>query len=221
MRICKRILSLILSILLLGTLPVAAFAHDVPQDIPGSIEVSVQYGGKAVSGGTITCIQVGEVCEENGNYSFRRCVDEHPLTDMQSPELAGELERFAKDNQLTGKKQAIGSDGTAAFTDLKIGVYLLVQETPAEGYTKLKPFLVTVPYMENGKYVYDVTAQIKSELERTPETEPSAPTTPSEPKLPQTGQLNWPVPLLAVLGLGLLSIGWLLCFGKKKDGYEK
>ena len=46
------------------------------------------------------------------------------------------------------------------------------------------------------------------------------PTTPPT-KLPQTGQLNWPVPVLVVLGLALFSLGWGLRFGRRKDSHEK
>ncbi len=33
-------------------------------------------------------------------------------------------------------------------------------------------------------------------------------------KLPQTGQLNWPIPVLVIFGLTVFSIGWNLRFGK-------
>jgi len=231
MSIGRKLLSLFTAALIVLALPAAASAHEVPRDIPGSIEVNVRYGGKGVPGGTITCIQVGEVVEDNGNYSFRR-LDGQALTDIQSPELAAELEKFAKEKQLTGTTLTVGDEGKVTFPDLEIGLYLLAQETPAPGYTKFKSFLVSVPYFADGKYQYDVTARVKSELERVPETEPTEtepPTTeppetvPSEtkPKLPQTGQLNWPIPVLAVLGLLLFSAGWAMRFGKQKDGYEK
>jgi len=38
---------------------------------------------------------------------------------------------------------------------------------------------------------------------------PDTPDTPDEPKIPQTGQLWWPVPLLALGGMGLFLAGWL------------
>jgi len=63
-----------------------------------------------------------------------------------------------------------------------------------------------------------VSATIKSELEKEPEmtryTEP-------DDKLPQTGQLNWPVPLMACAGLALFALGWALCYAGKKEGYEE
>ena len=36
------------------------------------------------------------------------------------------------------------------------------------------------------------------------------------PKLVQTGQLNWPIPVLAVCGVGLFAVGWGLVFLKRK-----
>lgn len=35
--------------------------------------------------------------------------------------------------------------------------------------------------------------------------------------LPQTGQLNWPIPVLVVVGLGLFAAGWILCLRGKKE----
>ena len=90
-----------------------------------------------------------------------------------------------------------------------------MQNRAAEGYSKLSPFLVSVPYLEEGRYVYDVTAAVKSELEREPETTP--PTTKPPQKLPQTGQLNWPVPVLATAGMMTLVFGWWLRGGRKKE----
>jgi hypothetical protein len=76
--------------------------------------------------------------------------------------------------------------------------------------------------MENGEYQYHVTASIKSELEREPEpTEPEPTDPPDPPGLPQTGQLNWPIPLMVVAGLALFVVGWVLCFGKKREQYEE
>ncbi len=63
--------------------------------------------------------------------------------------------------------------------------------------------------------MFDVTALVISELERVPET--TNPPAPTDPKLPQTGQLNWPVPVLVVLGLLLLAAGWVTRFGKRQN----
>ena len=51
---------------------------------------------------------------------------------------------------------------------------------------------------------------------------PILPLTPSmDPSLlPQTGQLNWPVPVLTVAGLGLFLAGWLLRFGRQGKHHD-
>ena len=82
----------------------------------------------------------------------------------------------------------------------------MVQKTAASGYGKTAPFLVSVPYLYADEYQYDVTSQPKTDLER--EVKPTAP--PSSgggKKLPQTGQLWWPVPVLACAGLGCIAVG--------------
>lgn len=100
---------------------------------------------------------------------------------------------------------------------------LIFNDTLSTGLTyngDAKVYLDSVAdtYLEDGVYQYDVTAAIKSELEKEPETTVPPTTKPSDSSLPQTGQLNWPIPILVVLGLGLFIAGWLLRFARKKDG---
>ena len=53
------------------------------------------------------------------------------------------------------------------------------------------------------------------------ETNPTSPTQPTpttpKPTLPQTGQTNWPIPVLAAAGLVLIVLGWLLRCGERRD----
>ncbi len=42
---------------------------------------------------------------------------------------------------------------------------------------------------------------------------------PKPPQLPQTGQLNWPIPVLLAFGTVLLTLGCFLRFGRRKDDY--
>ena len=98
-------------------------------------------------------------------------------------------------------------NGKAFFEGIPTGLYLIVQEEEAPGYMKMTPFLVTMPYKKDGRYVYHVDAEMKSALK--PETVPEQEEL-KEPEgnLPQTGQLNWPIPILALCGLLLFGFGW-------------
>lgn len=215
----KGLAALLLCALLLCCSGVTAYAHDVPElDHPGSINISMRCGNFAVPGGTLTLYRVGDIHEEDGNYSFvpsasfTGCVD--VFDDIQSPALAQKLADYAKENKIPCRTLDINERGKITF-NVEPGLYLLVQEKAAEGYLPASPFLVSVPMNEDGSYIYDVDASPKVELEEAPLPTPTP--TPKPPTLAQTGQLNWPVPVLAILGLCLFSLGWLMRFGKKNS----
>lgn len=42
----------------------------------------------------------------------------------------------------------------------------------------------------------------------------------ADPELPQTGQLNWPIPVLVIAGLVLFMLGWSMFFKPKRDANE-
>ena len=224
MKYIKQIFSLLLAFFLLHMASVIAYAHEVPdENRKGTVTVEMEYDGKAVAGGTLTAYRVGQIQEYDGNYSFAETDAMAAFTgsyeDVASAELAESIAAFVEGNQLSAYGTAKNQNGKAVFTDLELGLYLIVQTEASEGYEPLKPFLVAVPMNEGGHYVYEVSAEGKFQLHQ--KLKPTTPTTPSEPTLPQTGQLKWPIPVLVVLGLSLFSAGWVLRFGRKKNGYEK
>jgi LPXTG-motif cell wall-anchored protein len=163
------------------------------------------------------------VDEDDGNYFFSRVGDDALVEDIASADAVAALEKYYADNKGTipfVTKTADAKDGTCQFSGLSTGLYLVIQETPAPGFSALNAFLVSVPQLEDGVYVYEVTATIKSELEREPDPTDPPPTTPG-PTLPQTGQLNWPVPVMAVSGMVLFLLGWFLYSKNGKKNYEK
>lgn len=228
MRVPRRLLTLLTAALMLCALGGTAFAREVPDlDRTGSISITIKTGNTAVAGGTLTLYRVGEIQERDGNDCFSPVEAfsgfDQPLEEVQSPELAKELAEYARAHRLTGVTKEIGQDGKIAFSDLELGLYLLVQEKAADGYSKITPFLVSVPLWEDGAYVYGVDASPKVEVKKEPEPpespKPPKPDTPG--RLPQTGQLNWPVPVLVLAGLTLFSLGWGLRFGTGKKRNEK
>lgn len=244
-RLQRKLFALLVSMALLCTMGVTALAHEaVDMTREGSISVTMREGETPVPGGGMTLYRVGAVTQNNGDYGFVLTGDftesQISLKNVSDPELAAALAAYAREQKLSGDTRQIGGDGMAVFTGLEVGLYLLVQETPAKGFRAASPFLVSVPLEERGGYIYDVDASPKvAPLEPDPDnpteeptdgptvpptegsdpTDPTAPSGddptegpsgPTEPTLPQTGQLNWPVPVLAVLGLGLTAAGLLL-----------
>lgn len=215
----KKVITLVLALSVLLLLPLTAYAHDVPQERDDcSIEVIVRYDGENVDGGTLTAIKVGYVDEEDGNFFFSQEFTNIKIEDIASSNAPKTQQEFYNNNKSNydfyTQTQTV-ENGKATFSGLSTGLYLIVQNRAADGFSKLGAFLVSVPYMEDGEYQYHVTAAIKSELEREPEPTEPPPTEPDDPKLPQTGQLNWPIPLMVVAGLALFAVGWMLCFRKK------
>ena len=221
----KHFISGLLALLLLLGLPLSAAAHAVPDESRNghcSITVSMTYKGKAVRGGKLALYKVGDVAENDGNYSFvpveaiRGDIPE--FGDIESPELAGKLAKLEKKlTPVTADPVTVGKDGKATFSNLTFGLYLVVQKTAASGYRKIAPFLVSVPYLYRDEYQYELTSQPKTDLEQ--EVKPTSP--PSSGggggKLPQTGQLWWPVPLLICAGLGCIAVG---LFRRREDRNE-
>ena len=216
----KRVFSLVITLLLLVAMPLSVSAHDYVQlDKEGSITLELKFEGEPVIGGKFSCIRVADVVEEDGNYYFKTLLENKvyrgdipPLSHVQS--LYTGNRTFFKEYKLTLSNKT----GTVKFESRKPGLYLITQDTEAKGYSLMNDFLVSLPYMEDGTYVYDVEARTKPALKPTEiETEPEDK---KDDKLPQTGQLNWPVPALAVGGLAVFTLGWYLRFGKKKEEYE-
>ena len=178
----------------------------------GSITLTLVAGDtkKPVSGGSFTLYPVALLGLEDGNETltftepFARCgLREDQLLDKLPAQA---LADYAAKQKLTGTRVELDADGTATFSNLTLGLYLVVQDTASKGYDTVKPFLVSVPQRADGKLIYDVNASPKvSAASPTPSTPPNKP---GSPRLPQTGQLWWPVPVLAVLGLAFVAAGW-------------
>lgn len=219
-RISGRLAALLLLVLLLALETLPAYAADewIDLDAKGSITLTLRDEKKqAVGGGEVAIYQVATVAVDDGNLSFQytngfeNCGIK--LGDLNDSSLAGKLQaKLSKTASYVAK--TVGKDGKVTFSDLHLGLYLVVQTKPATGYNAVSSFLVSVPMQENGTYIYSVDASPKMELAKKVNT-PDKPKaeTPKPPKtgtLPQTGQLDWPIPILAVAGLLLFALGWQL-----------
>ncbi len=219
--------AIVLSAVLLFSMSLTAYAHDVPDmNRLGSITITTRKGDTIVKGGTMTIYRVGEVVENDGNYTFQPTGEfascGESFEDLDDAEaIASRLKTFADDGDIPGMAtKEIGSDGSVTFDSLPLGLYLVVQHKAAPGYAKLAPFLVSLPYMDDGEYKYELAARPKPDLEQEPEPTDPPPTKPTDPSLPQTGQLWWPVPVLAVAGMAFFTVGWVLFVNKGKKHEE-
>ncbi len=212
----KRILITLIAILLFCTTGVTALAHDLPNlNRSGSITVKLQDNEKKLSSGTLTFYQVGQISSTDGDYhfvsteAFASCGKS--LDDVHFPELARELSEYVQKNNISGKTLPI-QEGTVRYKiePEQLGLYLVVQHQAAVGYNPIDPFLVSVPISEDDQYVYDVNAAPKVGIITKTTASADSTTKPAGTVLPQTGQLKYPVPVLAILGLCFIGSGMIL-----------
>ena len=221
-------LALCLALFLAWTFPLAAAAADPDEfpdlDRPGSITATFTYYDKTsgktlpVSGGnSVGLYKVADVVIDNG---FRFVLDprfesagELPATseelDSANSELAAKMAKIAAGYDFDIAPIEMDSGGTVSFSDLKVGLYLVMQAKQGTGDSKFEiaPFLVSIPYHNpDGTWNYDVSAQSKPiTITWSPPESPDKPVKPR--KLPQTGQLWWPVMALGAAGMAFIIAG--------------
>lgn len=224
MKLVKKLAALLSALTLICGFSMTVYAaHEVPDlSRTGSITVNMTYGGKAVSGGVLTAYRVGDIAEDDGNYSFAKTSAMAGFSgsydDLNSEGLAKDVAAYVTKNKLKADATAKNTNGSVTFSDLKLGLYLIVQTKACDGYEAVASFLVSVPANEDGVYVYNIDATPK--MGTLTQAKPTPTPTPTKPtgKLPQTGQLNWPVPIMAALGLLLLALGWILYHSPSEKG---
>ncbi len=202
-------LLLMLCLLAAGALPVLATSANIRlvdasgNPATGTIRVALYDSAKdkALSGGQLTLYRVAEVKRKNGDLSFEYCGDFYgcgiALGDLTDSTLADQLLEYMPQGA-RGTTKTVDADGNAAFEDLELGLYLIVQSKASNGYAPIKPFLVSLPMAENGKWNYEVDASpkvggytpVKPDTPPVPPTpvpdKPGTPEQPTEPTNPDT-----------------------------------
>ena len=227
-RKAKNLFILCMMICLLCSTSVMASAEEAssgyaPPDYnrKGSITVNIvsTENQRAVSGGELTLYKVAFAAAVDGNNVFRLTgafaqsgadIDDISENDQGARETASTLENYAVKNNIEGVSASVNKNGQAVWDDLELGLYLVVDTAPADGYAPVNAFLITVPRLSEGSYIYDVQAGPKvdtadSVTDGTPAPNTKAPS--SGGSLPQTGQLWWPVPVLAAAGILSIILG--------------
>lgn len=221
----RRIYAFLTAVVLLCCMGMSVSAHEVPNlEENGTITFIIQWGEEKLDDGTLTLYRVGDIVEENGNFGFALIPElagsDLSLEKIDDQKLAEDLAKLAKAQKLEALTEKI-SEGKVCFEDVEPGLYVAVQNEVSDGFEPLSPFVISMPLCEGGEYLTDFEAKPKVSLEQEPTESVEPPTTkPKDPTLPQTGQLNWPVPVLVVSGLFLFVLGWGLCFAKGKDTDE-
>jgi len=175
-KLVNKIISAVMSALLvLGTALPACADELIDINKTGSVTVTIQENDtkNPISGGSVGIYQIAEVViTDNGDNiyeytkSFASCEEDLLSEDkLSSASTAVTFAEYIEANKIEPEQtKDVSFDGTAVFSDLTCGVYMVGQIKNASGYEAIKSFLVTVPYRNSdGSLTYDVDAAPKTE----------------------------------------------------------
>lgn len=213
-------LSVCLVMSMSGMAVLAVGTENPDLDRKGSLSITFSVKGEPISDGNEAGIyKVADAVEDEGykfvyKGAFAEAGEVPKDLDSVNSGLALKLEKIAEDRNvpLYTSSQKLDKNGQVTFSDLEVGLYLIVHTKKTEitlsdktkvVYT-INPFLVSIPQKKDGELVYDVTSKPKV----SPEKKVTPPkTTPPPKRIPQTGQLWWPVMALGVAGAVFVTFG--------------
>ena len=240
----------IVILLIISLTSITAFAGQLPDlSNKGILRISMKEDGKAVGGGEFEIYHIADMVLSKGKIKyvftkdFKSCG--FSLDDIESDSVTYELEGYIADNEISGIRENVDDNGIAEFSNLKPGIYFVIQNETAKGYIPVNSFTVTLPYYDRGKYNYTVTANPKLISNRfdnndftTTVKSPNSPDSsdshdgsdsndstggnkPTDSQLPITGQLNLPIPILTVSGFCMLILGLVIRIRGRKEDVKK
>ena len=165
--LCRGALALLLLVLaLVGTAPAARAIDAIT---PQPVSLTVRFSAKGMP------FTIYRVAEMSGYGDFTPTADfadvcsAEDLTGLDSEgwsTLAGTLSGYAGRAGQWSRTASIGSDGCAVFSDLRVGLYLVIG-TPHQSGEKVymaQPALVALPSRDvSDNWMYDVTIEPKPE----------------------------------------------------------
>ena len=226
----KFLLGLLTAVLLICP---ATAIETIHTEQTGSLTIKSSYGGQPLTNVPFAVYRMADVSQYGSFTLLPQYTGSKAAVNQLTQDAAIDWRKAAQHLRTWTQNHAISADaqkntdknGTVTFSQLRAGLYLVVGlDAKSNGKTYCSaPFLVSVPELTENQtaWQYDVTANPKSEPEHTtqPEDKPKDDTPPKKPKknLPDTGILQWPIPVLAGSGLALMLIGWKM----KKNNRNK
>ena len=159
----------VVAVMLLSIVP-SVFSGEFDSMKKGSISVTLaeQYEKTPISGAELSLYYVATVSVNNkGNLSYEY-VDHFADSSvaLDDPQLSLKLSALVSDENAEAEKKVTDEKGSAVWSDLELGLYLICQTGAVDGYATISPFLITVPASGADNYVYDVNASPKTEVAR-------------------------------------------------------
>jgi hypothetical protein len=123
-------------------------------------------GTQAIAGAEFTVYKIADIGTSGEYVSVISTIsnDEIYKSDSNPGDLVSRVQAAYK-TQFIGCEQytaKTGSDGKLSIQSMQLGLYIVVETSPAAKHYASIPFYVAVPYTDNNEWVYSVTAEPKS-----------------------------------------------------------
>ena len=188
--------------------------------------INGEEGKHYFAGDTYAIIPVADLVLDEGNaeYVMREGYEEYSCdwSELSSSELKDIASEMKETADFTTALQAMtDSKGELCFDTLEPALYLVDRvETAVENEAySVDPMLISVPAFAENEWEYEVVTTPKFSKVPLPD-EPEESEKP-DGELPATGQLKWPVPLMAIGGATFIGIGLFLSKKQKKDNSKQ
>lgn len=162
-------LSLLCACLFLAaSVPALATEDTLDPSRTGSLSVTLQDSGAALTGAEITLYKVADAKgQELFTYTKDFQAFGEPMESLTNDAAAQRLADYVqKQGHITGMAVQTDAHGKADFPALSLGYYLAMQTGHVSGWSDCAPFLVSIPIQTDGRWVYDIDATPKTDVTR-------------------------------------------------------
>lgn len=138
----------------------------------GSLEVTLleQDGIKSIEGAEISLYYVASVKAENNKlvYTYNEELNscEVDLSNLTNESLTKEIDKCIVNSLITKESKLTNTNGVVKFENLELGLYLVKQTNEVKGYSKIDPFMISIPRNVDNKWQYDLKAEPKTDIIR-------------------------------------------------------
>lgn len=136
----------------------------------GSVEITLKETEEqtSIQGAEITIYQIANAGTKDNNLIFTyhenitQC--ESDLSNLQSENLANEINKCITNIKLPSQTKITNEDGIVYFDELRLGLYLVKQTNEVAGYSNIDEFLVMIPKVEDNSWIYNIKAKPKTDI---------------------------------------------------------
>ena len=136
----------------------------------GSIDIVLteKESNKAINGAMLGVYKVADAKLDNANLVYetseevKSCKIDFSKIDDRT--ITEGMVDCIKNTDTFSTSETTNEKGKVSFTDLDLGLYMVVQINKVKGYSNIDAFLVMIPQVINNKWVYDIDCEPKTDI---------------------------------------------------------